>query len=616
VSDFPKAGEVFAERYELVELLGSGGIGTVFKALQPESGRFIALKVMHPEFSRDDEFRQRFLREARALSQLSHPAIVTVYHIGISEEGLAYMAMELVAGVSLRRLLDTEGRLPALRAASIAIQICDALAYVHRHEIIHRDIKPDNLILVDKPEPDTVKLIDFGLARMSAEQKLTQTGFLVGSVNYMSPEQCRGMSVDARSDIYSVALCFFEMLSGRQAFLSDNPVGLMYKQINEPVPPLKERDVDRFSDSLNKIISRAAAKPTPDRYQTMDDLKNDLVALRQELENVAPSRKGAGLNRFAAGSLIVLVCAALAFTFLIYGSWRCASRQPGPQAGNMVQTGSVQLRRKIDDLLSAVGRQEERYRRAKTPVQKHDAAIQLFNLLLLLSGSQIESQDLSDAEKSLHRAMQLTVVLETGSENLKATVLNQLALCKISARNLREAESLLASADECKGLSPSTRIKLACNRILLLVRAHKFALAAREFSSSIAGKTSPQEGSVGRSPIPLRSTLVGLFARYADEAYVIDEAVMREKLSGSADLTGALAFMNEVNQFLVENRSPSCAKPLLYSLSILKQIPPDAPDFKPVAGRTYRLLARFEQEINDNPEGAGKYWREAEMLNR
>ena len=221
---FPEVGDFFEHRYDLLEVLGSGGVGTVFKARQTESDRLIALKVLHPHVLLAEEIKQRFLREAQALNKLSHNNIVTVYHLGLSENALPYLAMELIEEVSLRKSLVDAGRLPANRVFRIMKQLCSALCCMHESGIIHRDLKPENIMLVQKPEPDTVKIIDFGLVKVEAgsEQKLTTTGLLVGSLNYMSPEQCQGQKADARSDIYALAICMYEMLAGEPPFTSDN----------------------------------------------------------------------------------------------------------------------------------------------------------------------------------------------------------------------------------------------------------------------------------------------------------------------------------------------------------------------------------------------------------
>ena len=218
MTSFPQVGETFNRRYELEAVLGTGGIGTVFKARQLDCDRKLALKILHPDVAGDEEFKKRFLREAKVLARLSHPGIVTVYHIAVSGRGLAYIAMELLRGKSLRACLNETDRFPPRRALKIAQKLAEALDYVHSNAIVHRDLKPENVMVTNEPEADTVKIIDFGLAHAkdTTEQKLTKTGLLIGSVLYMSPEQCRGEKADMRSDIYALGVILYEMLSGHR----------------------------------------------------------------------------------------------------------------------------------------------------------------------------------------------------------------------------------------------------------------------------------------------------------------------------------------------------------------------------------------------------------------
>ncbi|MBX9720382.1 MAG: serine/threonine protein kinase, partial [Candidatus Obscuribacterales bacterium] len=286
MDEFPQPGELFCQRYKLLEQLGAGGIGVVYNAIQLDCNRRIAIKILRAEIDSDDDLKARYLREARALAQLNHSGIVTVYHIGVSDTGFAYIAMELVDGISLKKLLQQEQSLATLRALKLTRQIADALSFVHECGIVHRDLKPDNIIVVDLPEPDTVKLIDFGLARHELEQKLTRTGTLIGSASYMSPEQCQGKIADKRSDIYSLTICLYEMITGQKPFDADNAVGLMYKHINDPIPLIKKTQVDRFDEKINIVIAKGLAKQPEQRYQTMQELNADLDKLAETLEAV------------------------------------------------------------------------------------------------------------------------------------------------------------------------------------------------------------------------------------------------------------------------------------------------------------------------------------------
>ncbi len=285
-------GEIFDDKFKIEALLGSGGTGSVYKALQIDSGRHVALKILHNETAMDEEYVARFLQEARALSKLSHPNIVTVYHLGTSPSHTAYLAMEYIKGQSVRAILDAQNCLPVLQSLLIVRDAARAMSYVHKCDIVHRDIKPENILLTDEPHPDTVKLVDFGLAKLSNQnnQKLTSTGQLIGTVKYMSPEQCMGQVVDFRTDIYSLSSCLYEMIVGTSAFNADNPIGIMYKQMNNEVPKINSSKVDQFHPRLNEIIAQGMAKDPNKRFASMDDMATQIDSTISLLKNSAPNK--------------------------------------------------------------------------------------------------------------------------------------------------------------------------------------------------------------------------------------------------------------------------------------------------------------------------------------
>ncbi|MBX9687450.1 MAG: serine/threonine protein kinase [Candidatus Obscuribacterales bacterium] len=284
-----RPGEIFNERYELLETLGSGGLGTVFKALQLDCGRIIALKILHADLASDADLRRRFLLEARALNSLKHANIVTVYHIGISGEGLPYLAMEFIKGKSLDRFISN-GPLPVFKAIEICGYLADAMSLAHANGIVHRDLKPANVLISDLEEASSVKLIDFGLARLVGEQKSTSTGLLLGSAHYMSPEQCQGKNVDFRSDIYALTICLFEMMTGRKPFDADNSIALIYKQMHEALPRLNASELQPFDEAINDFIACGMAKSAENRFPDMSAFSKSLRALQEQLR-AADSKK-------------------------------------------------------------------------------------------------------------------------------------------------------------------------------------------------------------------------------------------------------------------------------------------------------------------------------------
>lgn len=286
------SGEIFDGRYQIIKVLGVGGLGVVYLAKQLEFQRTVALKVLHPNVLIDEEFKLRMQREAQALNQLAHPNIVTIYHLGLSEYHEPFIVMEYIQGKSLRAEILEIKKIPVERALKIIKDAAVALDFVHGQEIVHRDIKPDNIILVQEPEPDTVKIIDFGLARFTDDQKqkLTGTGDLIGTAQYMSPEQCAGKRADKRSDIYSLTLCLYEMLTGDSPFNADTPVAFMYKHLNSIVPEIKTGSIKNFSPALNAILQKGLHKEPEKRYQSMAELAEAIESVDGTKINAKPTR--------------------------------------------------------------------------------------------------------------------------------------------------------------------------------------------------------------------------------------------------------------------------------------------------------------------------------------
>lgn len=275
----PKVGEIFDERYELLELIGSGGNGTVFRARQLDLNRIVAVKILHAELMQDDDSQERFIREANLLSRIDHLNVVRIYHMGVSPSGFCYITMEFIEGPSLRAKLQHAEHLPLQAVVRMIRQIGNGLSAIHGQGVVHRDLKPENIILTDVPESDTVKLIDLGLARSILKDEvartLTGTGTLIGTANYMSPEQAAGKVVDTRSDIYSLAVCLYEMLHGKLPFQADNPIGMLYQHINTPAPELLDSR-EPAARKLNAVFQKAMSKSVEQRYQSVDEFVADL----------------------------------------------------------------------------------------------------------------------------------------------------------------------------------------------------------------------------------------------------------------------------------------------------------------------------------------------------
>ncbi len=264
-------GKIIGNRYEIIEKVGSGGMATVYKARDTILNRYVAVKVLRDEFTTDEEFIKRFNTEAQSAARLTHPNIVSVFDVG-QEYNIYYIVMELIQGKTLKQIISEEGALPWKWTVNIAIQICSALEMAHRNGIVHRDIKPHNIIIT---EEGIAKVTDFGIAKAVSNSTITAFGTTIGSVHYFSPEHARGGYTDAKSDIYSLGVVMYEMITGRVPFDADTPVSVALKHMQEePIEPIKLNS--NVPESVNKIILKAMKKDTNQRYNSATDMMKDL----------------------------------------------------------------------------------------------------------------------------------------------------------------------------------------------------------------------------------------------------------------------------------------------------------------------------------------------------
>ena len=315
-------GQLVGERYQVERRLGEGGMGQVYLARHLLIGRACALKVMRQALSTDPDAVTRFNREATSASRIAHPNVCTVYDFGLTAEGLVYLAMEYVDGQTLRALLDASGPLSVGRAADLLAQCAAGLAAAHELGIVHRDLKPDNIMVLSTRGVETVKLVDFGIAKAMegpAGDQVTKSGFVVGTPEYMSPEQLSGDPVGPRSDEYALALVFYRMLTGRLPFEASSLQETLSKRLTDPPRPLAEsRPAASFPAGLQAIMDRALARRAEERYGSVLEFAEAVhsavsagagptrkLGLEQRRHLVTPSSRGAKLAVGAVGALVL-----------------------------------------------------------------------------------------------------------------------------------------------------------------------------------------------------------------------------------------------------------------------------------------------------------------------
>jgi serine/threonine-protein kinase len=364
VSRPPQPGDLIADRYELEELVGTGGMSSVFRARDRQLERRVAIKILHQHYAEDPEYLERFRREARAVAKLSHPNIVTVIDRG-DDDGRQYIVFEHVDGENLKELVIRSGRLPVGRALELALAVADGLAFAHNHGLVHRDVKPQNVLLNRDGE---VKVTDFGIARsLHVDQGVTQTGTVLGTGDYLAPEQASGKPVSPATDVYSLGVVLWELLAGDVPFVGENFVAIALRHVNEPPPSLRERRPD-VSPRLEAAVERALAKDPAQRFPSMTAFAKELRACLAEVEGAPvpveddlamtlvtppqhapppparprPRRRARSRRRLALSVLLALVVAGAAFAaVLLLGG---AGHHHGGSGGGGGGTGAtVQL---------------------------------------------------------------------------------------------------------------------------------------------------------------------------------------------------------------------------------------------------------------------------------
>jgi tRNA A-37 threonylcarbamoyl transferase component Bud32 len=276
----PLLGRLIDGKYQIDAEIGAGGMATIYRATRLHIGDVVAVKVLHSELLRDPQFGERFRREAQAAARLKHPNVVAIYDFGVSTDGVIYLVMELVGGANLRSIIKESGPMSAGLAAEIIRQVCAALSEAHRQNIVHRDIKPANIAVETTADGLRVNVLDFGIVSLrggDAATIFTQTGAVLGTPAYMSPEQCLGEELDGRSDIYSLGVVLFEMLCGVAPFNSPTPTAVAIQHVQQQPPPLRVLNAS-ISPAVEDVVLRALAKRREDRFRSAREFADALTA--------------------------------------------------------------------------------------------------------------------------------------------------------------------------------------------------------------------------------------------------------------------------------------------------------------------------------------------------
>ncbi|HJU55291.1 MAG TPA: protein kinase, partial [Pyrinomonadaceae bacterium] len=304
----PLIGQTLAGKYHIEELINEGGMGAVYRATHVLMDKIVAIKVLHPALAADDKIVARFTREAKAASRISHPHALTVTDFGEDESGVVFLVMEYLKGRTLKEVIHGDEAMPLPRIVEIIRQVCGALEAAHGEGVVHRDLKSDNIMLLDIGGGDWAKVLDFGIAKITekvgADPALTAPNLIIGTPQYMSPEQCsQAAEIDSRSDVYSLGVILYEMLVGHVPFTGESPTAIMMKHLQEPPPSVLEERKD-LPVAVGRVVTRAMAKRPEDRFQTVAELSEELAEAAKE-QPAAQAASTAGTAERATNRIVV-----------------------------------------------------------------------------------------------------------------------------------------------------------------------------------------------------------------------------------------------------------------------------------------------------------------------
>lgn len=460
-------GACLSDKFEVLELLGKGGMSSVYKARNKENDEFVAVKVMHSHLAYNTDNLRRFRHEATAAKRISHANAIRIYDLGVTPDGSPFLVMDYLEGRSLAWEIRQKGKLPIDRCLDIFIQACDAMHEVHKHGILHRDLKPSNIVIVQDGEKDIVKLLDFGIAKLMKDgdsteiERATPTGQVLGSPPYMSPEQCQGRTIDERSDIYSMGCLMYEALTGNPPLEGATALETMYKQMNEMPDGLSGIDPDiRVVQRLEGIVFKALAKQRENRYQTIEELKKDLDDVRTSrtggLKIVAQVSVKTGqisrsiFNKLGSSKKIVFALAAalllvVAASFLFFSPIYGVGADPGESERVITPERMLSIyARKPDDFSAKEGVLIARGK--MIDAQFGDSSPEAFNFCKALGDFYRMAGKYSMAISPYGRALRISTMLKLDKSVEAAELCVSMGTCDLLSGRMKEALMCGASA--------------------------------------------------------------------------------------------------------------------------------------------------------------------------
>jgi eukaryotic-like serine/threonine-protein kinase len=515
-------GRTIDGRYQVLELLGEGGMGIVYRCRRRIFENEVAVKILRSDFAKDAEAVERFVTEAKAASSIGHPHIVSVLDFGELADGSVYFAMEYLQGKTLGELIESGELRGNARMVSIARQVAEGLNAAHEIGIVHRDLKPENILVIQKDGGDFVKILDFGIAKVAgAQNKITRAGAIFGTPHYMSPEQCRGSAVEARSDIYALGVIMYELATGRPPFEADNPLGILSQHLNiRPVPPSEVDGVVPLPAGLEPLIIACLAKEPRDRPASMSDIAAALVEVERgepaglpvdiSLASSAPPPPGE--QREAAPSAPFLLSRR---SLLDVGSSPSAAMPPPPSAPRSAPPAT--LTAIVEDSELQAFRKAQRGRR--WPVVAGGVA--LVGLVALAThGVWLPSPDLMLEAMQAARPMVLADHLPAPPATAEPAPRNSVAivLSPIDAKVYR-GKQLLGTMPVSVDVEPGTKVRLAVKREGFWTR--KVVLDGSK--SKVLVRLAPIPGHRPKVPVPKQASAPGA-GEAGDPAEAPDEA--------------------------------------------------------------------------------------------